>query len=74
MAAGPVAHRAGLLQSPALPLVLQHSSVHTDLQAVLQLYCTSNAMQAAVLQHCRGLLHVSFAVPRSMQRTRRFAA
>lgn len=68
-----MAHPALVLQSPALPLLLQHSTVHTDLQTVLQLCCTSKAMRAAVLQHCRGLLDVSFAI-NSRQHTQRFAA
>uniref|UniRef100_A0A383WG50 F-box domain-containing protein n=1 Tax=Tetradesmus obliquus TaxID=3088 RepID=A0A383WG50_TETOB len=73
MAPRPVSPQADLLQSPALPLLLQHGSVHTDLQAVLQLCCTSKAMRAAVLQHCRGLLDVSFTAS-SMQHAQRFVA
>uniref|UniRef100_A0A383WAQ7 Uncharacterized protein n=1 Tax=Tetradesmus obliquus TaxID=3088 RepID=A0A383WAQ7_TETOB len=69
----PVDQQAVLLRSPVLPLVLQHSSVHTDLQAVLQLCCTSKAIRAAVLQQVRGLLDVSFTTS-SSQHTQCFAA
>jgi hypothetical protein len=53
--------------------VLQHSSVHTDLQTVLQLCCASKDMRAAVLQHCKGLLPVTFRV-RNLQHAERLAA
>uniref|UniRef100_A0A383VEV3 Uncharacterized protein n=1 Tax=Tetradesmus obliquus TaxID=3088 RepID=A0A383VEV3_TETOB len=68
----PGGSQALLLQSAALPLLLQHSSVHGDVQAVLQLCCTSKAMRAAVLQHCEGRLDVSLQLS-STQHAERFA-
>jgi hypothetical protein len=64
--------QAHLLQSAALPLLLEHKAVHADVQAVLLLCCTSKAMRAAVLQHCKGLLDISYQL-QSPQHAQQFA-
>ncbi|KAF6261603.1 hypothetical protein COO60DRAFT_741650 [Scenedesmus sp. NREL 46B-D3] len=47
--------------------------VHAEVQAVLQLCCTSKALRAAVLQHCKGLLNVNYEL-RSHLHAQHFAA
>jgi Leucine-rich repeat (LRR) protein len=59
-------------QSAALPLLLQHTSLHSDVRAVLRLCCTSKAVRAAVLQHCEGVLCIQYQLS-SLQQAQQLA-
>lgn len=62
-----------LQQSAALPVLLHHNSIVADLRIELQLLYTSKAMQAAIMQHCKGLLKVCFS-PKGKQQVEQFSA
>lgn len=58
----PTRYAKGLLESDALPLLLQHNTLLLDVAALCQLVKTSKEMRTAVLEHCNGQIDLKLDI------------